>query len=235
VATTGSSSQGQGGSKIRLSGRTTVIIILGVSLAFGAYLLWRRRNSSATAQAAAAPTQAQQEDFSGQIATLQSEVADLQGVLSQDESGEGGTSGGGLRGQPPGGHPVPRGGKPGVPTGVHATRVTSTSITLAWNVTAGATSYKAFVTHRAASGKTVTGATATSTRPSVTLSAADNRSYTCHVQACNSAGCSAFTTGPVVRTPADKDKRGGGGPGGGEGEDSGSDTGSSGGGESEAA
>lgn len=85
------------GRKSPLRSPVTWVIILGVALAGGAFLLYRQRQSqtaaNANTNAAAAPTT---EDFSGQIATLQAEVSDLQSSFAQGEKGEtGGTSSGG--------------------------------------------------------------------------------------------------------------------------------------------
>lgn len=84
------------GRKSPLKSPMTWVIILGVALAGGAFLLYRQRSAAnaanASTNAAAAP---QTEDFAGQIATLQSEVSDLQSSFAQGEKNEaGGTTGG---------------------------------------------------------------------------------------------------------------------------------------------
>lgn len=86
-----------------LSNPVTWVIVLGVALAGGAFLLWRRRNTAANANAstAAAPST---EDFAGQIATLQSEIADLQSSFAQGEGAEKGTGTGGGGGGTDGSH-----------------------------------------------------------------------------------------------------------------------------------
>jgi len=169
-----------------LSSPATWIIVLAVGLGVGGYLLWRRSQAS-TAAAATPSSTPTSEDFSGQIATLQAEVTDLQGALSQDSdtttSTSGGTTGGTTK-------------KPATPTGATGTSPSSSTIKLSWKAVTGATRYEATAT---AAGKTTPLATSTGT--SVTISGLKaNTSYTCHVAACNSAGCSASTTGPVVKT-----------------------------------
>lgn len=80
-----------------LSPTTWVIIVLGGALAGGALFLYRRRNQSSSAAAATTTAPASTTDFSGQIATLQAEIADLQSSAAQDEASESGgttTSGG---------------------------------------------------------------------------------------------------------------------------------------------
>lgn len=67
------------------------IVVLGVALAAGAYLLWRQRGASSANAATAAAATPNNEDLAGQIATLQSEIANLQSTGAQDEAGETGT------------------------------------------------------------------------------------------------------------------------------------------------
>lgn len=131
------------------------IIVLGVALAGGAYLLYRR-NKAAKANAAAntqtnpsgcpegtAPD-AQgncvqiSQDYSGQLGTLQTEIADLQSsgattssALSALQAGE--------KGEPPPGSILT---KLPAPSGLHVTNVTKTTATVAWNKVPGATSYQ---------------------------------------------------------------------------------------------
>ncbi len=71
---------------------TTIIIVLGVALIGGAYFLYRQRQSANAAQSAAnVNASPSTEDFAGQIATLQAEVADLQSSAAQEQAGETGT------------------------------------------------------------------------------------------------------------------------------------------------
>jgi len=71
---------------------TMTIVILGVALAAGAFLLWRRRSAANAASTAGTSTpQPNNEDVTGQIATLQGEIGDLQSSAAQDEAAETGT------------------------------------------------------------------------------------------------------------------------------------------------
>lgn len=93
--------------------------------------------------------------------------------------------------------PPPPTKPPAEPVNVHATAVTSTSVTLAWNASAGAASYRIRVTYQGTVVKQVTAA-----GTSVTVSGlTPNHTYTFHVAAVNSLGTSAETNGPTVQTP----------------------------------
>lgn len=99
------------GKKIAGMSQTQLLIVLGIALAGGAYLLIKRRKAAAAASsgsgaAAGACADGSQpdangncpqasQDFSGQLATLQQEIADLQ---ASGGSGGGGSSGGGTSG-----------------------------------------------------------------------------------------------------------------------------------------
>jgi hypothetical protein len=73
---------------------TLIIVVLGVALGGGAYLLYRRSKSAAASSSSSTPVDTSQlEDFAGQIATLQTEIADLQSSTAQGEAGETGTGG----------------------------------------------------------------------------------------------------------------------------------------------
>jgi hypothetical protein len=78
------------GKKKQIAPTTAAIIVLGIALAAGAFLLYRRRNATSGATAAASP-QPNNEDVAGQIATLQGEIGDLQSSAAQDEAAETGT------------------------------------------------------------------------------------------------------------------------------------------------
>lgn len=69
----------------------TWAVILGIALAGGAYILYRRRNTAAAANASTAAPSTDTTDLAGQIATLQTEIADLQSTTTQDEGTETGT------------------------------------------------------------------------------------------------------------------------------------------------
>lgn len=70
----------------------TWLVILGIGLAGGAYILFRR-NRAATAATAATPTP-DTTDLTGEVATLQAEIADLQSSFAQGETGEAAATGG---------------------------------------------------------------------------------------------------------------------------------------------
>lgn len=97
-----------------------LLIVLGVALAGGAFLLWRSRKKAAAAQQQAAtsacPDGSQPDangncvqsgqDWSGAISTLQTEIADLQGSMA---GGMGGGSGAGTVGGSTGTTTIPGG------------------------------------------------------------------------------------------------------------------------------
>jgi hypothetical protein len=182
---------GTGKKRKGLSSAVVVIVILGVALGAGAWMLYRRRSSASSG--AAAPPASAATDQTGQISTLQAEVADLQGRLAQSGGDEG-----------PGDTDTDTDGgstakKPGMPTHVSGSATSATSIRLTWSKVTGATEYKASAT---AGGKTA-GTTQTVKGTSATIPGLKpGTSYTCHVSAGNAAGWSAATNGPVVRTPA---------------------------------
>lgn len=71
----------------------TWVIVLGVALLGGAYLLYRQHQNAAAAAGTTAATPSS-EDFAGEIATLQAEIADLQSSGAQEATGTGTTTGG---------------------------------------------------------------------------------------------------------------------------------------------
>lgn len=93
--------------KSMLRSPVTWVIILGVTLAGGAYILWRRNQSAAASSSGANTTSGTDTtgttDDSGALSTLQTEIADLQSSASQGtattgggtSTGGGSTSGGG--------------------------------------------------------------------------------------------------------------------------------------------
>lgn len=86
---------------------------------------------------------------------------------------------------------------PAQPSDIKVTRVTATSVTLAWRGAPTATSYRIRVTYQ---GKMVKEETSSGT--AATVSGLDpDHTYTFHIAAVNSAGMSAETNGPAVRTP----------------------------------
>lgn len=92
--------------------------------------------------------------------------------------------------------------KPKMPTGVHATRVTSNGMTLAWNKSTGATQYRVRLTYQEAksgAAGVVVNKTVTGTSTSVS-GLTKNHTYTVHVAAGNKSGWSSETNGPAVKT-----------------------------------
>jgi len=77
------------GKPLSLKSPWTWVIIGGVALAGGAYLLWRRSKSSASSGTSSSGTSTSP-DYSGALGTLQDEIGNL-----QSSSGYGGGSGGG--------------------------------------------------------------------------------------------------------------------------------------------
>jgi hypothetical protein len=83
-----------------------------------------------------------------------------------------------------------------VPTGVHATKVTSNSVTLAWTKAAHATSYKIRVTYQS---KLVHQSTTAGNSATISGLGPDH-TYTFHVASVGPGGTSAETNGPAVKT-----------------------------------
>lgn len=78
------------GKKIAGMSPMTLIVILGIGVVGGAWFLLRRSKAQAAATdttgSAQGTAESQGNDFAGQIATLQTEIADLQGALSGEDS-----------------------------------------------------------------------------------------------------------------------------------------------------
>jgi Fibronectin type III domain len=86
--------------------------------------------------------------------------------------------------------------KPGMPSGVSATAVTSNGFHMIWHAVSGATSYRVRVTYQ--SQVVFQG---TSAQPSINVTGlTPDHTYTTHVAASNSAGMSSETNGPSVHT-----------------------------------
>lgn len=80
---------------------------------------------------------------------------------------------------------------PAVPTGVTVSNITTTSLTVKWNASSGATGYEVSVNNLIYS----------STSTSITITGlSSNTSYTCRVRAKNDGGTSAYSTSVVVKT-----------------------------------
>lgn len=194
----------------------TALIIGGVALAGGVgYFWWRRRTAKTATSSASVSASAYGVDQSGELSVIQ---AELEQLLSQEgqpvaSGGGGGTPGGGGSGSGSGdgsgtgtgtgtgGKPKGSGGsggpgKPAMPTGVHATKVTSTSVTLAWHKAPGATSYRIHVTYQ---GKRVHDSSTQGNSATVSGLTPDH-TYTFHVASVGPGGTSAETNGPAVKT-----------------------------------
>lgn len=190
-------------------------VVVGV-VVVGGYLLYRYRSAQSAAAAGTTATDTTgTTDYSGEIATLQSEIADLQSSQAQAGGGAGGVTagpvsgepgpyqpggagggGGGTPPQPPGEPPPYRPGKPPIPALVRVTRTTSDSISLSWSKSPGATSYRIRLTYQ---GKLARQQTATGTTATVTGLTPDH-TYTVHVAAVGPGGTSAETNGPAAKT-----------------------------------
>ena len=85
---------------------------------------------------------------------------------------------------------------PAEPSGVHVTGVTSTSVSLAWNSEAAATSYRIRVTYQGNEVRQQTAYAASATVSGLT----PDHTYTFHVAASNAKGTSAETNGPSATT-----------------------------------
>ena len=134
-----------------------------------------------------------QVDYGGQIATLQTELQDLQ----QGEAGEGATATGGgtpetfpprppdQPGSPaPSPSPSPKPGVPGPVAGLRASKVTRTSVTLTWDKTAGATLYYVQLTYQS---KTIAARTVATTSATF-MGIRPDSSMHGHVSARNASG-----------------------------------------------
>lgn len=201
----------QAGSQARKPGGmrspVTWIVILGIAVAGGAFLLWRRSSSSSAGTAAATGTAGGTTDYAGQIATLQTEIEDLQSSGAQDKDtgtgtgtgtagAGGGTGGTGGTGTGAGGGTKPA-KVPAMPTSVVGAASGPAAARLSWGKVAGATSYQVRMTYQ---GKLAGSATVTGTSTTISGLTA-NHTYTGHVKACNAAGCSSETNGPIIKTP----------------------------------
>jgi hypothetical protein len=85
---------------------------------------------------------------------------------------------------------------PAEPTDIKATAVTATSVTLTWNGDPNATSYRIRATYQ---GKLVQEESVPSA-PATVSGLGPDHTYTFHIAASNSAGTSAETDGPTVKT-----------------------------------
>jgi hypothetical protein len=201
----------------------TALIAGGAILAAAiAYFLWKRKQDAATtATSASASASASSYANQAQLDALQQELDELLTSGSSTSAGTGagsgtgtGTGAGGTGTTtapgPPGAQPggpvqtttpaktttATKAPAPGVPTGVHETKVTATSITIAWAKDPNATFYPIRVTYQGklvhTSGTAATSATVFGLTP--------DHTYTFHVKAQGPGGTSAETNGPAVKT-----------------------------------
>jgi cytoskeletal protein RodZ len=200
---------GGGGKVLGLKPRTAIIAGGGILLLAVGYFLWKKHQAAATpaTQSASASSSTSGIDYGGELSVIQSELEDVLAAEGQSSSSTGtssttgtGTSSTGTSstGTSSTGTATTTAAKtaPPMPTGVHATAETATTVSLAWSPSAGATSYQIRVTYQ---GKLVTSGTASGTTR-VVNGLSPNRTYTFHIKACNSAGCSSETNGPAVKT-----------------------------------
>ena len=171
------------------------------------YLKRKKSASAATVtSSSASATGAYGVDYSGELSVIQTEVEALLAAEGQEPAGGTGTSGSGT-GTTTGTTPPPAGGTgtktatktaaPAMPSGVHATKTTSNSVTLAWNKSANATGYRVRTTYQSK----VVGSPASVTGTSATISGLTaDHTYTFHVAATGPGGTSAETNGPAVKT-----------------------------------
>ena len=127
-----------------LSSPYTWLIVLGLGLAGGAYLLYRRGKSSAAGTSTgttATPAGTVAPDWSGEIATLQTEIMDLQSTITQEAASDKDTDTGNDNDDK----------KTGVPGHVHVTKVTQSSVSLAWDKAVNATAYDVRIAGRGSS------------------------------------------------------------------------------------
>jgi hypothetical protein len=197
-----------------LKPRTALIAGVGIVGAALVFFWWRSRSSSSSPAAASASASAGSgaTDYGGELSTIQSELEDLLAAEGQGGGGGSGSGGGTTTTPPPAKTAPPTAPKPGgsappvktaakpkpaMPSGVHETKVTATSVTLAWAKDPNATSYRVRVTYQ---GKLV-GTPHLVTGTSATVSGLSPlRTYTFHVAAIGPGGTSSETNGPAVKT-----------------------------------
>jgi Fibronectin type III domain len=212
---------GGGGRKILgLKPRTALIAGGGILAAALAYFWWRGKQAAkSTSTSASASASASSYANQAQLDALQQELDEL--LTSQGSSSASGSAGsGGVTTSTGTGSTQPGGpiqtatppatttttptqpatttkaGPPPMPTGVHATKVTATSITIAWTKSPGATLYPIRVTYQ---DKLVRSSSTPGTSATI-FGLSPNRTYTVHVKAQGPGGTSSETNGPAVKT-----------------------------------
>jgi len=199
---------GGGGKILGLKPRTAMIAGGAILAAAIGYMLWKRKKAAASpAVTSASASSSTGIDYGGELSVIQSELEDLLAAEGQESTTGGGTGATGTgtgtstsgsttstTTKPP--SATAKTPAPAVPSGVHATKVTASSVTLAWNKAANATSYRVRVTYQ---GKLVSSASANGTSVTVSGLGADH-TYTFHVASVGPGGTSAETNGPAVKT-----------------------------------
>ena len=205
-----------GGKKIL--GLKPKTLIIGSVVLFGGvlgYLWWRSRQAKASS--ASTGTSASASAGAYNAATLAGLQDELEELLSQQggSAGTGTSAGGGGTSTGTGTTPVQPGGPiktapppsktpapakktpaPAMPA-AHETKVAATSVTIAWDKVANATSYRVRVTYQSKLVGTPHVVTGTSAMIS---GLAPLRTYTFHVAAIGPGGTSSETNGPAVKT-----------------------------------
>jgi hypothetical protein len=210
-----------GGKKILgMKPKTALITGGAILLAAVAYFYWRSKQAAKNAPtSASASASASSYANQAQLDALQQELDELlTSGSSTSASGAAGSGGGsGLTTSPGNGSTQPGGpiqtttppattttappstaktGPPPMPTGVHSTKVTATSITIAWSKSPGATLYPIRVTYQ---DKLVRSSSTPGTSATI-FGLSPNRTYTVHVKAQGPGGVSSETNGPAVKT-----------------------------------
>ena len=197
------------GGKILGMKTTTFLIVLGGAAALGiVWYLWKQHEAAKTTASASTVTSTETgaTDYAGELSVIQTELESL--LAAQANSGGGGTT---TVAPPPASTTTVQPGGPNksttttttstkvpvMPANVKAGKTTTTNTTLTWTASPGATSSNIRVTYQ---GKLVRSGTASGTSRVVNGLSPDH-TYTMHVAACNSAGCSSETNGPTVKTP----------------------------------
>lgn len=195
------------GTILGMKPRTALIVFGLAALAGVGWYLWKQHEAAKTATSASTTTSTETAatDYAGELSVIQTELESL--LAAQANSGGGTSLGSGPTGVQPGGtdqstttststKTTTAAKVPVMPANVKASKTTATTTTLTWTASPGATSYDIRVTYQ---GKLVRSGTASGTSRVVNGLSADH-TYTMHVKACNSAGCSSETNGPTVKT-----------------------------------
>jgi hypothetical protein len=195
------------GGKILGMKSSTFLIVLGGAAALGViWYLWKQHEAAKTVTSASTVTSAETgaTDYAGELSVIQTELESL--LAAQANSGTGTSTGTSTKTTTSTGTTTktstkttaPTAKVPAMPANVKASKTTTTTTTLTWTASPGATSYNIRVTYQ---DKLVRSGTASGTSRVVNGLSPDH-TYTMHVAACNSAGCSSETNGPTVKTPA---------------------------------